>query len=112
MVHHPSLARHRQHDLAKRQMRHFGTILSFEVRGGRDAARRVLDALSLARAATSFGGPETLVCHPATSTHVGLAPEAMAAAGVTESMLRVSVGLEHPEDIWDDLDRALSVLRG
>lgn len=106
-VHHPSLPSHPQHELARRQMRHFGSLLSFEVTGGRDAARRVLDAVSLIRPATSFGGPETLICHPASSTHVGLAPDALAAAGISDSLLRLSVGLEHPDDVWADLSQAL-----
>lgn len=105
---HPSLESHPQHDLARRQMSHFGTLVSFEVAGGRDAARRLMESLRLVRPATSFGGPETLICHPATSTHAGLSPESLAAAGISDSLLRLSVGLENPADIWADLAGALA----
>jgi cystathionine beta-lyase/cystathionine gamma-synthase len=107
-VHHPGLASHPQHDLAKRQMRQMGTVLSFEIRGGRDAVATFLDRVSICRVATSLGGPETLVCHPATSTHVGLSSQDQAATGVTEGLIRLSVGLEDPEDLIADLDRALT----
>jgi cystathionine beta-lyase/cystathionine gamma-synthase len=107
-VWHPFLESHPQHDLARSQMRLGGTILAAEIDGGVDACRRVLQSLALARVATSFGGPETLVCHPATSTHVGLSPEARDAMGVTDGLLRISVGLEDPDDLWGDLEQALS----
>jgi len=89
-------------------MRQGGSVLSFEVRGGMATARTVIDALSLARPATSFGGPETLVCHPATSTHVGMPADLLARIGVNDSLIRVSVGLEHHEDILNDLVKTLS----
>jgi cystathionine beta-lyase/cystathionine gamma-synthase len=85
-----------------------GSIVSFEVTGGIDAARNVLSALSLVRKATSFGGPESLICHPMTSTHIGLAPDVHAAMGVTDGLLRVSVGLEETSDIISDIVAALS----
>lgn len=103
----PGLPSHPQHDLAKRQMRHGGTMLALELVGGRDAAATMLGSLSIARVATSLGGPETLVCHPATSTHVSLTPDEAALAGVTEGLLRVSVGLEDPGDLLADFVRAL-----
>ena len=74
---------HPQFDLAKRQMRNGGTVLAIELAGGRDAAERFLDSLQLARVATSLGGPETLVCHPATSTHASLTPDEAEAMGVS-----------------------------
>jgi cystathionine beta-lyase/cystathionine gamma-synthase len=104
----PGLATHPQHDLARRQMSMFGTVLSFELAGGRDAAARFLGRVELCRLATSLGGPETLVCHPATSTHVSLTPDEQAATGVTEGLIRLSVGLEDPDDLVDDLARALA----
>lgn len=107
-VHYPLLDSHPQYDLARRQMRQGGSVLSFEVRGGMATARTVIDALSLARPATSFGGPETLVCHPATSTHVGMPADLLARIGVNDSLIRVSVGLEHHEDILNDLVKTLS----
>lgn len=107
-VHYPGLGSHPQHDLAKRQMRQFGTVLAFELVGGRDAAKLVLDRIELARCATSLGGPETLVCHPMTTTHASLTPEEQADVGVTEGLVRVSVGLEDADDLVADLARALA----
>lgn len=107
-VHYPGLASHPQHHLALSQMRHHGTLVSFDVSGGRRSACQVMESLELVLPATSFGGPETLMCHPATSTHVGLSPDALASAGISDSLLRMSIGLEHPDDIWADLSRALS----
>jgi cystathionine beta-lyase/cystathionine gamma-synthase len=106
-VHYPGLTSHPQHDLARRQMRLHGTVLSFEIAGGRDAVASFLDRARICRVATSLGGPETLVCHPATSTHVNLTPDEQAATGVTDGLVRMSVGLEDPADLIADLDRAL-----
>ena len=106
-VHYPGLASHPQHDLAKRQMRQFGTVLAFELAGGHEAVRRMFDTMQLARCATSLGGPETLVCHPMTTTHVSLSPEEQAFAGVTPGLVRMSIGLEDPDDLVADLQRAL-----
>jgi cystathionine beta-lyase/cystathionine gamma-synthase len=106
-VFYPGLVTHRQHDLAKRQMRQFGTVLAFELTGGRDAATDLLGRLRLVRRATSLGGPETLICHPMTTTHASLSPAEQAATGVTEGLLRVSVGLEDAGDIIADLEHAL-----
>jgi cystathionine beta-lyase/cystathionine gamma-synthase len=106
-VHYPGLASHPQFDLAKRQMRHGGTVLAIELAGGRAAAAHFLDSLQLARIATSLGGPETLVCHPATSTHASLTPAEAVAMGVSEGLLRISVGLEDTADLVSDLTNAL-----
>ena len=106
-VHYPGLASHPQHDLAKRQMRQFGTVLAFELAGGFEAARRFIDGVELARPATSLGGPETLVCHPMTTTHASLTPDEQADCGVTEGLIRMTVGLEDPDDLVADLTRAL-----
>ena len=106
-VHYPGLAEHPQHDLATKQLRQYGTVLAFEV-GDRQRASDVVDRLQLARCATSLGGPETLVCHPATSTHAGLTPDEKLGAGVTDGLLRVSVGLEDPADIVADFEHALA----
>lgn len=106
-VHHPFLDSHPQNRLATSQMALGGTVLSFELEGGFDACARFVEATRLARIATSFGGPETLICHPATSTHVGLTQEDQLRAGITESLLRVSVGLEAPDDLVGDLIGAL-----
>ena len=109
-VHHPGLPSHPQHSLAAKQMRQFGSLLSFDVAGGKDAARKVVDGLKLVRPAVSLGGPETLICHPASSTHVGVSPEDQAAAGITQGLLRVSVGLESTEDVIADFQQVLATL--
>lgn len=106
-VHHPFLDSHPQHQLATAQMRMGGTVLSFEVEGGFEACAKFVDATRLSRVATSFGGPETLLCHPATSTHVGLNRDDQLRAGITDSLLRVSVGLESADDLVADLIGAL-----
>lgn len=106
-VFYPGLASHPQHDLAKRQMRQFGTVLAFELVGGHQAARSFIDGVELARPATSLGGPQTLVCHPMTTTHVGMTPEDQADCGVSEGLIRLTVGLEDPDDLIADLTRAL-----
>lgn len=107
IVHHPGLESYPQYDLAKRQMRHTGTLLSIDLVGGRDAAAHLLSSLRLARVATSLGGPETLICHPATSTHASLSPDEAAFAGVTPGLLRISIGLEDQHDLLRDLLAAL-----
>jgi cystathionine beta-lyase/cystathionine gamma-synthase len=105
-VHYPGLSEHPQHALASRQLRQYGTVLSFEV-ADRDTASALLGRLRVARVATSLGGPETIVCHPATSTHASLTPDERLAAGVRDGLLRVSVGLEHGGDIVADFEHAL-----
>ena len=107
---HPFLESHPQHDLARSQMRHGGSILALELKGGLDACRTAVSSLRLTHIATSFGGPETLVCHPATSTHLGLSADALADAGVTPGLLRFSIGLENPEDLLADITSALDAL--
>jgi cystathionine beta-lyase/cystathionine gamma-synthase len=106
-VHHPLLAGHPQHELARTQFSSGGTMLAIELGGGEAAARSMLSALRLARVATSLGGPDTLVCHPATSTHAGLGPQDQAICGVTPGLVRISVGLEHHDDVLADLRQAL-----
>ena len=106
-VHHPGLPEHPQHELASRQLTCLPTVLAIDLAGGVDAARTMIDALRVARSATSLGGPETLVCHPATSTHVSLTPEEQAAIGITPGLVRISIGLEDGEDVLRDLERAI-----
>ena len=106
-VNHPFLNSHPQHALASQQMNFGGTVLSFEIDGGFNDCARFVDALNLAHVATSFGGPETLICHPATSTHVGLSPDDLEKSGISQGLLRLSVGLENSADIIDDLSAAL-----
>jgi cystathionine beta-lyase/cystathionine gamma-synthase len=106
-VHYPGLRDHPQHELAARQLASMPAQLAIDLAGGVDAARVTLDSLRVARSATSLGGPETLICHPATSTHVSLLPEDQAAIGITDGLLRISVGLEEPADIIADLRQAI-----
>jgi cystathionine beta-lyase/cystathionine gamma-synthase len=102
----PGLPDHPQHDLAKRQMRGFGGMLSFDV-GSFDAARRVCNRVRLMALAESLGGVETLMCHPASMTHASVPPERRAAIGLSDSLVRISVGIEDPNDLIDDLKQAL-----
>ena len=106
-VHYPGLACHPQHELAARQLSCLPTVLAIDLVGGIDAARTTIDGLRLARSATSLGGPETLVCHPATSTHVSLPPEDQASIGITPGLLRISIGLEDGDDLVADFERAI-----
>ena len=110
-VHYPGLASHPQHELAARQMTGFGSVLAIELAGGSNQCARFLDAIELARPATSLGGPETLVCHPASSTHFGLDPESLATSAAADGLLRFSVGLENPADLVADFERALTKSR-
>lgn len=105
-VMHPFLESHPQHHLALAQMRVGGSLVSFELADA-GAARKFIDNLSLALPATSFGGPETLVCHPRTSTHLGLRDDVLNSMGVTDGLIRMSVGLEHVDDLLADITRAL-----
>lgn len=107
---HPFLESHPQHALALDQMRFGGTVLALELTGDRDQCERFTSHLRLVRIATSFGGPETLVCHPATSTHIGLSPDALASVGVTDGLLRLSIGLENEDDLIADIAGALDSL--
>ena len=107
-VHYPGLHTHPQHGLAKRQMRHFGTVLALDLAGGQPAAEHLLSHLHLVRVATSLGGPETLVCHPRTTTHASLTDDEAAEQGVTGGLLRISVGLEDAADLLADLLQALA----
>lgn len=99
---------HPQHNLARAQMEGGGGVVTFEVQGGKDAAYRLADALQLIDISNNLGDTKSLITHPATTTHQRLSPEARADLGVTEGMLRLSVGLEDPADICDDLANALS----
>jgi cystathionine beta-lyase/cystathionine gamma-synthase len=103
----PGLTTHPQHALAKRQMRGFGGMLSFDV-GTFDAARCVLNRVRLMSLAESLGGVETLISHPATMTHASVPPARRKEIGLTDSLVRISVGIEDPADLIADLDQALS----
>lgn len=105
-VFYPGLASHPQHELARRQMKGFGGMLSFDV-GTEDAARRVCNRVRLMALAESLGGVETLICHPASMTHASVPADRRAAIGLTDSLVRISTGIEDPQDLVDDLRQAL-----
>jgi cystathionine beta-lyase/cystathionine gamma-synthase len=102
----PGLSNHPQHELAKRQMRGFGGMLSFDA-GSLENARRVCNRVKLMSLAESLGGVETLICHPASMTHASVPPERRAAIGLSDSLVRISTGVEDPQDLIDDLKQAL-----
>ncbi len=103
----PGLESHPQHALAMRQQNAGGALLSFVVKGGREAAWRVIDAVRMISNTANFGDVKTTICHPATTTHGRLTPAEREAAGIPEGLIRLGVGLEDPEDIRADLDRGL-----
>lgn len=102
------LPSHPQHELAKRQMSGFGSMIAFEVKGGLEAGRHLMDAVKVATLAVSLGGVETLIEHPASMTHASMSKEARDEAGFTDGLVRYSVGIEDVEDLIADLDQALS----
>jgi cystathionine beta-lyase/cystathionine gamma-synthase len=104
---HPGLASHPQHAIAKVQQTGFGAMLSFEL-GGIDAARSLLNHVKLCSLAESLGGVETLISHPATMTHASVPAEMRKQIGITDGLVRLSVGIEDVEDLIADLDFALS----
>ena len=106
-VYYPGLPSHPQHELARRQQRAAGAVLSFEVNGGREAAWRVLDSTRLVSLTANLGDVKTTIVHPASTTHGRISPEARAAAGITEGLVRLAVGLEAVADLKDDLKRGL-----
>lgn len=106
-VKYPGLECHPQHELAKKQMRGFGTMLSFGLRGGLNAGKVLMDNVKLATLAVSLGGIETLIQHPASMTHSGVGKEEKLKAGITDELVRLSVGIENVEDLVDDLSQAL-----
>ncbi|MEM7237997.1 MAG: O-succinylhomoserine sulfhydrylase [Pseudomonadota bacterium] len=104
----PGLPNHPQHALAAQQMERPGQMLAFEIPGGKDAAFRFLNALKLVRISNNLGDSKSLVTHPATTTHQRLSPEARARLGISDSLLRLSVGLEDPRDLTADIAQALA----
>ncbi|MFK7160996.1 O-succinylhomoserine sulfhydrylase [Marinospirillum sp. MEB164] len=104
-VHYAGLPSHPQHALAQQQMRAFGGVLSFEMAGGREAAWRVIDATQMLSITANLGDAKTTITHPATTTHARVAPEARLAAGITDGLVRIAVGLEDLADLKADLSR-------
>ena len=109
-VHYPGLADHPGHAIAARQQAGFGAMLSFELHGGLEAVRGFVDGLAVFTLAESLGGVESLVAHPGLMTHAAMTPEARRIAGITDGLLRLSIGLEHGDDLLADLTRALEAL--
>ena len=109
-LHYPGLPAHPGHAIAARQQQGFGAMLSFELIGGRDAAKALVESLQLFTLAESLGGVESLIAHPATMTHAAMSPEARLEAGISEGLLRLSVGIEHADDLVADLRAALDAV--
>ena len=104
----PGLASFPQHDLASRQASGYGAMVCCEARGGAEAGKRLMDAVELWSLAENLGTVESLVTHPVTMTHANIAPEERARVGITDGLVRLSVGLETPADLISDLDQALA----
>ncbi|MEQ8817797.1 MAG: O-succinylhomoserine sulfhydrylase [Thalassobaculum sp.] len=111
-VRYPGLPSHPQHALAKRQMSGYGSLVTLELPGGKAAAFRFLDALQLIDISNNLGDAKSLVCHPATTTHSRLTEQERAAIGVTPGVVRLSIGLEDPQDLLEDIERALAAAAG
>jgi O-succinylhomoserine sulfhydrylase len=106
-VYYPGLESNPQHALAMRQQRTGGALVSFDVKGGREVAWKVIDSTKLISITGNLGDVKTTITHPATTTHGRITPEARAAAGITDGLIRVAVGLEAVEDLKADLSRGL-----
>jgi methionine-gamma-lyase len=108
----PGLPSHPDHAIARRLLSGYGGMVAFDVAGGREAGLRLISALRLAAMAPSLGGAETLVLHPASTSHRQMDAAGLKAAGIGEGSIRVSVGLEHPADLWADFEQALAAASG
>ncbi len=106
-VYYPGLSVHPGHDIARSQMSDFGGMVAFELKGNREDAKHLIDGLELCVSAVSLGDCDTLVCHPASTTHSTYSTEQLVEAGISENMVRISVGIEDPRDICSDLGQAL-----
>jgi cystathionine beta-lyase/cystathionine gamma-synthase len=106
-VHYPGLPSHPQHELASRLLSGYGGMVSFEVKGGRAKAERMMQNLQVVKMATSLGGVDSLVSMPLNSSHAAVPPQERARLGIVDGLVRLSVGIEDVEDITDDLDQAL-----
>jgi cystathionine gamma-lyase len=110
-VRYPGLPMHPGHALARQQMRDFGGIVTMELHGGVERAMRFLSSTRLFTLAESLGGVESLMCHPATMTHASIPPEERARIGITDALIRLSVGVEDVEDLLEDLEQAIEKSR-
>ncbi len=111
-VKYPFLESHPQYELAKKQMLKGGGILTFNIKGGRERAQRFIDALKLILFTANLGDTRTIVTHPATTTHSKLSEEERLSAGIPQGLLRISVGLENVQDIYEDVIQALEASKG
>jgi O-succinylhomoserine sulfhydrylase len=107
-VEYPFLPSHPQHNLALKQMKKGGNIVSFEIKGGLEAGRKFINSIELCSLSANLGDSRSIITHPSSTTHSKLSEEEQQAVGITSGMIRLSVGLEHDEDIWNDLKNALS----
>lgn len=106
-VYYPGLRFHPGHEIARRQMRDFGGMVAFEIAGTREDGKKMMDAVELCTLAVSLGDVDTLICHPASTTHSSYTSEQLTQAGISETLIRISVGIEDPRDICADLGQAL-----
>jgi cystathionine gamma-synthase len=111
-VYYPGLSSHPHHDVARKQMRGFGAVVTFEIDGGLEDALQFMDRLKLCLLAPSLGGPETLITHPATMSYYKETRERRYELGIIDELIRLSVGLEDPKDIIADLERGLGAVTG
>ena len=106
-VNYPGLPTHPGHELAKRQMKAFGAMMSFEVKGGYEGGKKVMDRVNIFARAASLGDTRSLIVHSASTSHRAVPPEQRAAIGITDGLVRLSIGIEAVEDLIQDLDQAL-----
>ncbi|MNJ86017.1 O-succinylhomoserine sulfhydrylase [compost metagenome] len=106
-VKYPFLGSHPQHEIAKEQMKYGGGIVTFQIKGGLEAGRKFLDKLNLFSLTPNLGDTRSIATHPASTTHSKLKPEEREAVGIADGLVRLSIGLEHLEDIWEDVEQAL-----
>jgi cystathionine gamma-synthase len=109
-VYYPGLLAHPGHEIAKRQQAGFGAMLNFEIAGGIDDVRKFVESVEIITLAESLGGVESLIAHPATMTHAGMSPEARRVAGISDSLLRLSIGLESETDLLSDIATGFAAL--
>jgi methionine-gamma-lyase len=107
-VHWPGLPSHPSYELAGKLLPDFGGVFAFDLAGGRAAGEKFMSSVRLALLAPSLGGVETLILHPATTSHRALSADELARHGIGEGTVRVAVGIEHPEDLWADFEQALT----
>ena len=109
-VSYPGLKSHPQHDIAAKQMSDFGAMMSFELKGGIDAGKKLMNSVKLCALAESLGSVDTMITHPATMTHASVPKDVREARGLTDGLVRLSVGIEDLQDIIEDLEQALSLI--